>query len=1043
MNRVRIPKLVLFLISLFFPLLTLAQGYLYIEGSIPLKEHRPPATDLIYQGQEKTNQELVELRKSGIDLSELTPRLDTSIWNNTIGGPLNPDDDNIGLNVTQPVEYMSSQRGRTGVFRFTIRQNGPDGSPRIFRVILSKNVHSYLLRKNLLRKLGYVVPPIFYTSRMNVKFKGEITKKDFITKLSGATLGDAKRWIRTGTEEGVLQLELQDAIVFPDKDFMYNLGTGVLSGVDHIRGRRVLNSLIVPYSIVNVQESVEGLPWTLGRRVNEFVVLNAENAQEFTPDKSDAIWALKRIRQLKREDFKEVVDKSYFPESVGLLLTEKLISRRNTVLKQFDLLDNNEIKFDVKVSLPPELVSGSLTQEWWDGHAARYAYPDPESPLSPAEIRAFFKSKALSGLLSAGIQKFDEQFLMGTDIEKKVIEKQIEAAKKQFVDFLKTGVYKKIPLGFFAFPTIDGDIGVSRDIVTGEYLGSDNMIQLADTLDFSVAPGVYVGAVGLPTNVFFQAGAQLRIGRSYTHLKPLKSIRRALKEPFKNILVNLVKKEHGEIFDEILNDEYQKIEKDDDKRIKLVEIMKVFNETMAKGDSFIISDNISADMYGAAGYQIIKNLSVQASLYHSRLSVGRLHIMKVSDDTLQIYKDKGDVGITGVGLSLEAYLPVITLNFSRSSGRASTDFYSLDINPNNTEIPKLEKNLIALRQVFKENSLELIKLDQNPYKIKHNFNERSTDFKLLMFKHRTVDSFDRIDVAHPKGTERAFLRHSLGAVAGVDYQGLTVEAMNAVFKEVFEQDIEIPNPNSGDPGDTFKGKSNLRNSVLEVEIEPKTGQQIDSAFFNIAYRWKGWKMSDKKMRNLIEEVNEQFGNPLFSQLDFLNAKAYELYSLDVNIYMYEDAMQRLMNIPAKELSEFLNKYAKTPKVATSPRGQAGTSPRADKIRWVMIYREKALKNWNKMDRSSLKSAAQYMNALELILPFDRFIEVVGGKENLFLYGQLNAFREGDENGDRPLMANTIGQFGSEKVRGPLSEMQSNMGISTGSFYLLWLLGALR
>ena len=130
MNQIRNLKLPVILFFILFPTLIYAQNYLYIDGSIPLKEHRRPATDLVYGGQLKIEQELVELRKNGVDLSQINPRTDTSIWNDTIGGPLNPDDDNIGLNLSEPVEYMSSQRGRTGVFRITIRQSDANGNTK-------------------------------------------------------------------------------------------------------------------------------------------------------------------------------------------------------------------------------------------------------------------------------------------------------------------------------------------------------------------------------------------------------------------------------------------------------------------------------------------------------------------------------------------------------------------------------------------------------------------------------------------------------------------------------------------------------------------------------------------------------------------------------------------------------------------------------------------------------------------------------------------------------------------------------------------------
>lgn len=1036
----------MFLVVLFSPNHSWSQGALYIPGSIPLEYSRRPATDIMHNGHIATPDELVQLRKQGLDLSELNPVENTEIWQNVPVRALNPDTDRLELRPDEEVEYLESLPSVTGNFRFTVRQKDRDGHVRVYRLFVSKNAHSILLRKNLLRKLGYNVPKTLYLPRLNVRMKGTFTRKIFLQTLSGATLGEAARWIINTDEEENTLIKMQDLIAFEANESFYNLSNGYLSGSEIIRGRRLLNSLIVPYALVNVQETVNGFSWIPGRILNDHVLLNVDYPEEFSTPLEDALWILKRIARLKRQDFEEIVRQSHFPEDVGRLLIEKLISRRNWLISNFNL-NAPPIPFDTETSYGQHLVLGELKKERWDGHAARYAYTDPESPLSSQEIKAFFKSKGLSTLIETLAARLDNAILKGTDIEKKVIEKQIEAARKEFIDFLKTGRYKRTPFGMFAFPTIDGEIWVSRDVVIGRYMGAENPIQLADTFEASVSPGVFAGAVGLPAGYQLNAGAQIRLGRSYTHLRNIKSVRRALKEPFRNLLVSLLKKENGHIFDELLTDTYQSLEPSD-KEARLTEIMASFNEAMGTGDSFIISNNISQDNFISAGYSYSKNIQLQASIYASQVSVGRLHIMKKSENTIHIYRDHGDMGVKGFQIGLKALIPIITVSFNKSKGTASTRYYSLDLNPKIEENEGLEPSLLALRQVFLETSFELLDAHTQPYHIQHQFKEKVGDQTVLFFNAFTSASTDRIEITHPKGAQKIFVRTTEGTREGPDYQGLTVNALNAWIEDRREQDdISIPNPSSGDPGDTFKGRSTMRNAAFEVEvIDDPDKTHLGSPFLNINYRWKGWKTSEKKMLSLLNEVNEKFGYEIFSPLEFTRAESFQLYAVDVNLFLYEEAIFHLSHIRPDDLRGLLEEEGRFPRVHlhSGPRHQNPIAQRRrakDRIINSLLEAQRDFIQHYESGQAqeAMEQGVKFFSHLEMLLPFERLLQLVGGEQNIFVYGQVTAFREGDENGDLPVTSNSLGRFGEERPRGGLSELQSLMGISPNEFYLLWLL----
>src|SRR5690606_4830870 len=94
------------------------------------------------------------------------------------------------------------------------------------------------------------------------------------------------------------------------------------------------------------------------------IILFHDQLGEFFCSWDDARWITRRIEKLTRADWKEIVESSHTPKSVQQILLEKLISRRNSVMKLFKI-DAEELKVDADVSNGVELVKGKLTQQNW------------------------------------------------------------------------------------------------------------------------------------------------------------------------------------------------------------------------------------------------------------------------------------------------------------------------------------------------------------------------------------------------------------------------------------------------------------------------------------------------------------------------------------------------------------------------------------------------------------------------------------------------------------------------------------------------------
>src|SRR5690606_151489 len=149
----------------------------------------------------------------------------------------------------------------------------------------------------------------------------------------------------------------------------------------------LLSSLAVPLSIVNLEESVNMFRWTAGYERNNQIFLHHNQLDKFLCTWDDARWIARRIEKLTREDWEEIVESSRIPKVVQMLLVEKIISRRNSVMNLFKI-DAKTLPIDEEVSSGIRLVDGKLTQQHFEGYGSRFAHGDPESPLADSELNS-------------------------------------------------------------------------------------------------------------------------------------------------------------------------------------------------------------------------------------------------------------------------------------------------------------------------------------------------------------------------------------------------------------------------------------------------------------------------------------------------------------------------------------------------------------------------------------------------------------------------------------------------------------------------------
>src|SRR5690606_21072963 len=144
----------------------------------------------------------------------------------------------------------------------------------------------------------------------------------------------------------------------------------------------------------------------------------------------------------------------------------------------------------------------------------------------------------------------------------------------------------------------------------GSYMGTDNRVQLVDTIGVGMETGLFFGTTGIGPEVFANAQTKAHYIRTFSHLKPLTSIKAALNEPFRNILVPALRHEWASLIDpNLLHNPGG--DGEGEWKNKLKEMVGLLKENLQNGESLIITDNLGSAANIRAGYRFTERISVQ------------------------------------------------------------------------------------------------------------------------------------------------------------------------------------------------------------------------------------------------------------------------------------------------------------------------------------------------------------------------------------------------------------------------------------------------
>jgi len=1006
-------------------------------ATIPLVEQRMPADDLFYQGRVLRSDEAFQLSQGGLDLATLSPP-ESAVWGPAKRAVLENDDD-LPIASGDTSEYAGPLASAAGLLRFNVRHASGYGI-----VHLDKTLHTMLLRKNILRLLGYKVPAMKWLRRLDVRFETLDEMNNFLrSQIPRATLGAAERWVEEKDEAG-LRLRLRDVVVtVPASADHYNFSMGV---PPRMLTSRSMRALIVPYGLLDLGESANKFEWTVGRVSDNQIMLPHFTRGNFATTMDDARWMMGRLSALTREEIAQAVDGARFPPEVARLVLEKVLSRRNALVRLFRT-QAAELPVEARPTQAPHLERGRLTRTDWPGYASRFAHGDPESPFKDMHWYVLAKLQAVG--IDNLIARANRELVAfnPNEVRAQFHRDQFQRGLNHFVE---TGYFLEFPVSTWFSPVGDVNLIASRDVVVGNYLGTDNLVQLADSLGWELQLGGHLGIENWWVAPTASIRGTVTWGKTWTHLKPLRSLKNVFKEPYRNIMVPLIKWQLGK---ELLrlhtlgasaNGTVDwDLEKDDS---ALSQLISHLNDHLGVGESLIYTERLNPVASGAVEASLMGSpVRLRLSAGVNEVDVRRVQIFRKDTKTFQVYDDHGDGRGWSLDVSLEQLIPVVRLGLRRQRGDFRIRMHEVNLDPDVETNPRLFDQAHALGQFIQTGSSELLQTVAPAHTVDAEYIDRSSRLALLAWRRKTLRTDTVYDIRSSEGLEGRFVALSDDSQTGWNWEAFAKDVVNYGLQRL-SAGVSWAPPVFQNPAQTIMGMGNTKEGRYEALLE---GERHQERFIRLTDRWEGWSTRVRDVQARMRQTNERFGARVFDERSLQNASGLKLFDVAVNINLYEAGVRRLEELQPLSLvaleqrlenASGVNRRGCDDKPIRQRALGDGRSTQSCGTLQAQIIR---LNSCVALDRENASANARAKCRLGLFRSlFERLrheqLAGLVGQDNMFVYGSVNGFREGDEVLNDPIPSDTLGRIGGRNWNGPFDRLQQMLGIQGGEMNGYWL-----
>ena len=216
----------------------------------------------------------------------------------------------------------------------------------------------------------------------------------------------------------------------------------------------------------------------------------------------------------------------------------------------------------------------------------------------------------------------------------------------------------------------------------------------------------------------------------------------------------------------------------------------------------------------------------------------------------------------------------------------------------------------------------------------------------------------------------------------------------------------------------------------------------ENLFAGIRYTWKGWDVDKSGAERILDEIQGMYQSDLFRRPDLNSTKAIQFYNATMNVSLYREAIDYILSLPDATIQQIFADYSKPNLQHIENQDVSQMVPNNPWANSVISDRNSIQKNWKKNPAKASEDLADLLYVAESQLTFNGFKKMAGGIQNIFIRGNFDGFRVGDQAGQHSLTSQSLGKIGSEEPQGPLATVQGVTSASSGELFISWLLSNL-
>lgn len=991
---------------------------------------RPSALDILStdlqdaKGNVLSPVELQDQLKGKIDLSILQPKPDQQWSPSGFPTPGN-------FKRMAPVQVDYSEVVPSGEKMASLKAifDGKDYEVQFYR-----RFRNTLMRGALLEKLGYRVPLVRYMPEITfrVQNKGEL---DAIKSEFGMKLIQSEDWIVRETENSIT---FRDALIVDTNIRYYDLSQGYMLDA-MVQNERKYEAVLLPWSIVDIEESMNKEPWTAVYLDNRKAYILSDSSGGFKTNFYDARWILRVIANMGRADWSKIVEKAYFPEGFAGLVTEQVIARRNSLMKIF--FEKSETEY-VQITVDPDYsYKNYITKSYVEYDAyiqaiaknetpktvTRLASPEKPELFKEGDLWSVFKNLAKGNVIESILSEINKKLGFQSDVGAMIGNQMQHKFWDDLEKFAETGVVNTEKTHLKPIPFYNGRIVYGSDVVLGNYWGtSNNLFNRVDVLGVMAEGGTIYDRTKFSNPLeyvnknkfFFSIGGGVQL--FLTRIKPIR-----LPEVMPEEDTSIV-----QLWRMSLIPEGDKMPPE--------QRLKEFMQNFKIGESLVLTASVAGKESVNWVAPINSLTTAFAKIYLDQQIMRRIHIHRVSQNFIQVYVDDGKVlpfkgGGWEAGINL--LFPVIGLGKFRMSPDASTNLILVDL-----RAPQGKDKLVhALGHLFRSFDLDEVRKVSMDLNVEHELHQNGTDFNLFTQSWNWLNTSDSFKIELPNKLTKSLFYKSYTQRTASNPINFSINIFNALWAK------EHPNSkfSLSKTGNVASVESPLVPAESrEIRYEHELTPQGDIYDQNVVVRFneKGPSISRERLSEKLVWLNEKFGAEMFSPERFAVTRKVLFYDIDTQMIVHQSGLLKLLSYSPQQILDILNVWLKLP-----PGVDYNDDYYKNQKRMLdnLIYRVQSIQSkfrgiqTDELAKDFSEPLVDLITILLDAIPVSKFIQMVGGTDNVYITGKVSGFRTGDENTfARPVIpAQTIGRV-DKYPQGPLAYYSQSLEIASQQYSIL-------